>query len=118
MRTCYRFRGGSMGRLDGKVALVTGGARGMGKAHARHFVAERARVVIGDVLDEKGEYVAGKLGPDLCRYVHHDVTSEAEWVAAVAATIDTFGKIDVLVNNAGVLAHATIADTTLAEFRR
>lgn len=107
-----------MGRLDGKVALITGGARGMGKAHARHFVAEGARVVIGDVLDEKGEYVAGKLGPDLCRYVHHDVTSEEEWAAAVATTIDAFGRLDVLVNNAGVLMHATIAETTLAEFRR
>jgi 3alpha(or 20beta)-hydroxysteroid dehydrogenase len=107
-----------MGRLDGKVALITGGARGMGKAHARHFVAEGARVVIGDVLDERGEYVAGKLGADRCRYVHHDVTSEDEWAAAVAATIDAFGRVDILVNNAGVLTHATIADTTLAEFRR
>src|SRR5687768_3677183 len=107
-----------MGRLDGKVALITGGARGMGKAHARHFVAEGARVVIGDVLDERGGYVAGKLGPEVCRYVHHDVTSETEWAAAVQATVDAFGRLDVLVNNAGVLTHATIAETTLEEFRR
>jgi 3alpha(or 20beta)-hydroxysteroid dehydrogenase len=107
-----------MGRLDGKVALITGGARGMGKSHARHFVAEGARVVIGDVLDDKGEFVAGKLGTDLCRYVHHDVTSETEWDAAVAATVDAFGRLDILVNNAGVLTHATIAETTVDEFRR
>ena len=73
-----------MGRLDGKVALITGGARGMGKSHVRHFVAEGARVVFGDVLDEQGAYVAAKLGADSCRYIHHDVTSEADWDAAVA----------------------------------
>jgi 3alpha(or 20beta)-hydroxysteroid dehydrogenase len=106
-----------MGRLDGKVALVTGGARGMGKAHARQFVAEGARVVIGDVLDDKGAYVAGKLGADACRYVHHDVTSEDEWAAAVRATLDAFGRLDILVNNAGVLTNATIAEMTLDEFR-
>ena len=66
-----------MGRLDGKVALITGGARGMGKSHARHFVAEGARVVIGDVLDDKGSELAAELGADNCRYVHHDVTSES-----------------------------------------
>jgi 3alpha(or 20beta)-hydroxysteroid dehydrogenase len=107
-----------MGRLDGKVALITGGARGMGKAHARHFVAEGARVVIGDVLDERGEYVAGKLGADLCRYVHHDVVSEDGWAAAVRATVDAFGQLDILVNNAGVLVNATIAEMSPAEFRR
>jgi 3alpha(or 20beta)-hydroxysteroid dehydrogenase len=107
-----------MGRLDGKVALITGGARGMGKAHARHFVAEGARVVIGDVLDEKGEFVAGKLGPELCRYVHQDVTSEEDWAAAVAATLAAFGRLDVLVNNAGILRYATIAEMAPADFHR
>jgi 3alpha(or 20beta)-hydroxysteroid dehydrogenase len=107
-----------MGRLDGKVALITGGARGMGKSHARHFVAEGARVVIGDVLDERGEAVAAKLGPDKCRYVHHDVTSESGWADAVRTTVDAFGRLDVLVNNAGVLTNATIAEMPLAEFRR
>jgi 3alpha(or 20beta)-hydroxysteroid dehydrogenase len=107
-----------MGRLDGKVALITGGARGMGKSHVRHFVAEGAQVVFGDVLDDKGEFVAAGLGPDVCRYVHHDVTSETDWAAAVALATDTFGKLDVLVNNAGILKFGTIADMELADFRR
>ena len=64
-----------MGRLDGKVALITGGARGMGKSHVRHFVAEGARVVFGDVRDDQGKYVAAGLGEESCRYLHHDVTS-------------------------------------------
>jgi 3alpha(or 20beta)-hydroxysteroid dehydrogenase len=107
-----------MGRLDGKVALITGGARGMGKSHVRHFVAEGARVVFGDVLDDRGEHVAAKLGGQSCRYVHHDVTSETQWAAAVAATAEAFGRLDVLVNNAGVLKFARIADMPLADFRR
>ena len=108
-----------MGRLDGKVALITGGARGMGKSHARHFVAEGARVVIGDVLDEQGDAVAAKLGAQACRYVHHDVTSEADWARAVAtARSTTFGRLDVLVNNAGILRRAPIAEMPLADFRR
>src|ERR1700740_2285715 len=107
-----------MGRLDGQVALITGRARGMGKSHARHFVAEGAKVVLGDVLDDKGKQLAAELGEDNCRYVHHDVTSEAECAAAVAATTGAFGALNVLVNNAGVLAHKKIADMTLAEFRK
>ena len=107
-----------MGRLDGKVALITGGARGMGKAHVRHFVAEGARVVFGDVQDERGAAVADGLGGQSCRYVHHDVTSEAQWAGAVAAAIGTFGRLDVLVNNAGVLKFASIADMPLADFRQ
>ncbi len=107
-----------MGRLDGKVALITGGARGMGKSHVRHFVAEGARVVFGDVLDDKGACVADGLGRQACRYVHHDVTSEADWSAAVATATEAFGGLDVLVNNAGVLQFASIAEMPLADFRR
>jgi 3alpha(or 20beta)-hydroxysteroid dehydrogenase len=106
-----------MGRLDGKVALITGGARGMGKSHVRHFVAEGARVVFGDVLDDRGAAVAAGLGEG-CRYTHHDVTSEEDWATAVGLTVDTFGKLDVLVNNAGILQFAPIADMALADFRR
>jgi len=107
-----------MGRLDGKVALITGGARGMGKSHVRHFVSEGAQVVFGDVLDERGDAVAAALGPQSCRYVHHDVTSEADWSRAVAVAVETFGKLDACVNNAGVLAFGSITDMPLAEFRR
>ena len=107
-----------MGRLDGKVALITGGARGMGKSHVRHFVAEGARVVFGDVLDDRGAAVAAGLGEQSCRYTHHDVTSEEDWAAAVALTVEAFGKLDVLVNNAGILQFAPIADMALADFRR
>ncbi|WP_435590643.1 glucose 1-dehydrogenase [Nocardia sp. bgisy118] len=104
-----------MGRLEGKVALITGGARGMGAEHVRRFVAEGARVVFGDVLDEQGEQLAAELGA-AARYVHHDVTSEAGWTAAVTAATETFGKLDVLVNNAGILRFQSIADMSLADF--
>src|SRR5258707_12769838 len=107
-----------MGRLDGKVALITGGARGMGKSHVRHFTAEGARVVFGDVLDEQGQAVADKLDPAASRYVHHDVTSESDWAAAVATATETFGRLDILVNNAGVLAFGSISEMPLADFRR
>lgn len=107
-----------MGRLAGKVALITGGARGMGKSHVRHFVAEGAKVVFGDVLDDWGATVAGKLDPDVARYVHHDVTSEADWTAAVATAVETFGRLDILVNNAGILQHGKIADMAVEDFRR
>src|SRR2546429_6296246 len=107
-----------MGRLDGKVALITGGARGMGKSHVRHFVAEGARVVFGDVRDDQGQYVAAKLGEESCRYLHLDVTSEDDWAVAVAATEETFGRLDVLVNNAGILTFAPIAEMSLDGFRR
>ena len=107
-----------MGRLDGKVALITGGARGMGESHVRRFVAEGASVVFGDVRDDEGKAVADDLGNQVCRYLHHDVTSEQDWAAAVALAVEAFGKLDVLVNNAGVLAFGRIADMSVTDFRR
>ena len=93
-----------MGRMDGKVALISGGARGMGASEARLFAREGAAVVIGDILDEDGEATAASIAADggRCRYVHLDVTVEADWQAAVAAAVSQFGSLDVLVNNAGI----------------
>jgi 3alpha(or 20beta)-hydroxysteroid dehydrogenase len=105
------------GRLEGKVALISGGARGQGAAEARLFVAEGARVVIGDVLDDEGAATAAELG-DAAAYRHLDVTDEASWQAAVDATDDLFGPIGVLVNNAGVLSWGPIDKIPVEEFER
>jgi 3alpha(or 20beta)-hydroxysteroid dehydrogenase len=106
-----------MGRLDGKVAIITGAARGTGEATARLFAREGARVVLGVILDDPGEQVAQSIG-EAARYAHLDVTSEDDWRAAVEATVGAFGGVDVLVNNAAVLLMAAIADTTAADFER
>ncbi|HEX8803479.1 MAG TPA: glucose 1-dehydrogenase [Acidimicrobiales bacterium] len=106
-----------MGRLDGKVAIITGGARGQGAAEARLFVAEGARVLIGDVLDAEGEAVAAELG-DAAVYTHLDVTDEAQWDAAVALAEERFGPVTVLVNNAGVLLFEAVHKTDPADFER
>ncbi len=90
-----------MDRVAGKVALVTGGSRGIGEACARALVAEGASVVIGDILDDLGQALAESLG-DAARYVHLDVSDVAQWEAAVAYAVEEFGKLDVLVNNAGI----------------
>ncbi|MFF4182195.1 SDR family NAD(P)-dependent oxidoreductase [Streptomyces sp. NPDC001691] len=105
-----------MGKLDGRVVFITGGARGQGEQEARLFVAEGARVVVADVLDEQGEALAKELGEDAARFVHLDVSREEEWVAAVAAAKDAFGRIDGLVNNAGILRFNALVDTPLDEF--
>ena len=99
-----------MGELDGRVALVTGGARGQGAAEATLFAREGARVVIADVLDEVGERTAGGLG---CDYVHLDVSSEAAWEAVVADVVARHGRLDVLMNNAGIFRPAQLLNTTL-----
>ncbi|WP_420435696.1 SDR family NAD(P)-dependent oxidoreductase [Candidatus Poriferisocius sp.] len=95
------------GRLDGKVALITGSARGQGEAEARRFTAEGAKVAITDLRDVQGEQLAAELGPDTF-YQQLDVTREDDWDAAVAATVDRFGKLDILVNNAGIGAFGTL----------
>ena len=106
-----------MGRLDGKVALISGAARGQGEAEARLFAAEGAKVVLADILDEEGTTVAKDIG-DAAAYLHLDVTSEADWQAVVDKAIDRFGGIDVLVNNAGIFAINPLATTSLDEYRR
>jgi 3alpha(or 20beta)-hydroxysteroid dehydrogenase len=92
-----------MGRVDGKVALISGGAQGMGESHARMLVAEGAKVVLGDILDDKGKALADEIG-DAARYVHLDVTQPDDWKAAVSTAVAEFGKLNVLVNNAGTVA--------------
>src|SRR3954453_15112711 len=104
-----------MGRLDGKTALISGGARGMGAAEARLFTSEGANVVIGDVLDAEGEALAKELG-DQCAYVHHDVTSEDEWNAIVGETTDRYGSLDVLINNAGILHIAPLVMESVDDY--
>lgn len=90
-----------MGRLDGKVAIITGAARGMGESHARVFVEEGAKVILTDI-NEAGADIAKELGPNAI-FVHHDVTKAESWKEAVEKGTSAFGNITVLVNNAGVL---------------
>ena len=104
-----------MGKLDGRVVLVTGAARGQGEQEARLFAAEGASVVVADVLDEQGEALARELGAS-ASYVHLDVGEEADWRAAVGAAKEVYGRIDGLVNNAGILRFNSLVDTPLEEF--
>jgi 3alpha(or 20beta)-hydroxysteroid dehydrogenase len=104
-----------MGRLEGKVALITGGARGMGAAEARLFAKEGAQVAIADVLDADGEALATELG-ESAAYHHLDVTSEDDWSAAAQSAVDRFGRIDVLVNNAGILKFAALDEMPLEDY--
>ena len=106
-----------MGRLNGKVAIITGGARGMGAATCRLFVAEGAKVAITDLLDEAGAALAAELG-DNARFYHHDVASEADWARVRHAVEADLGPVDILVNNAGILLFRALLDTSLEEYRR
>ena len=104
-------------RLAGKVALVSGGARGMGASHVRTMVAEGAKVVFGDILDDEGKSVAAEIG-DAARYVHLDVTQPEQWTSAVDTAVTEFGGVHVLVNNAGILNIGLIEDYELSEWQR
>ena len=106
-----------MKRLQGKCALVTGGARGIGEGIVRRFVEEGAQVMISDVLEAEGQALADELG-DAAAFVRHDVTSRDQWDAAIAATEARFGKLDTLVNNAGVIVFKRLDDLSEAEIRR
>ncbi len=116
------------GRVAGKVAVVSGGGRGMGAAHARALIAEGAKVVIGDVDDDDGAKLIEQLGEqfgdqfgdvaDFARFTHLDVTEPDEWQAAVALAVETFGTLDVLVNNAGIANINALAQFELAAWRR
>jgi 3alpha(or 20beta)-hydroxysteroid dehydrogenase len=106
-----------MGRMDGKVALISGGAKGQGEAEARLFVAEGASVLIGDVLDDEGAKVAADLG-DRAVYCHLDVTQGQGWQQAVATVKERFHRLDVLINNAGIVHLGMMLDVTLEEYRR
>lgn len=105
-----------MQRLSGKIVLISGGARGQGAAEARLFVAEGARVVIGDVLEPEGHRLAAELG-DAAVFVRQDVTQEADWVRATEAAAG-FGGLHGLVNNAGIYQPATLLETDAALFER
>ena len=101
--------------LEGKVALISGAARGMGAEEARLFVSHGAKVVLGDVLDEEGAKTAAEIGASAI-YQHLDVTSESDWQAAVERAETEFGKLDILVNNAGILRLGAIETTSLEEY--
>ncbi|GFG64961.1 3-alpha-(or 20-beta)-hydroxysteroid dehydrogenase [Mycobacterium kubicae] len=104
-------------RLTGKVAIVSGGARGMGAAHVRAMVAEGAKVVSGDILHDEGKAVVADLG-GAARYVDLDVTDPDRWNAAVQTALSEFGGVDILVNNAGIINVGTLEDYALAEWQR
>jgi len=110
-----------MGKLDGKVALISGGARGQGAAEAEVFTREGAKVVFGDVRDAEGQKVeaAIRAAGGEAVYVHLDVTSEADWQSAVGTATGRYGRLDILINNAGiVIPRVSIEDRTAAEWDR
>ncbi|AMN49595.1 glucose 1-dehydrogenase [Psychrobacter sp. P2G3] len=106
-----------MARLQDKVIIITGAAQGMGETHARLCMEEGAKVVLTDINVEKGEALEKELG-DNALFIKHDVTNGEDWAQVVNATQDKFGKIDVLVNNAGITTHKSILDTSLDDYRK
>ncbi|WP_028794354.1 SDR family NAD(P)-dependent oxidoreductase [Thalassobaculum salexigens] len=108
-----------MGKLEGRVALISGAARGIGAQTARRMVAEGAKVVIGDVRDELGRAAAEEIGggTDACRFVTLDVTDPESWQAAVDHAVEAYGRLDVLVNNAGVFIGRSLEEISFEEWK-
>ncbi|MCH2171378.1 glucose 1-dehydrogenase [Myxococcota bacterium] len=110
-----------MGRLDEKIVIITGAARGMGEEEAHLFAREGARVVLGDRRDDEGREVASRINekhPNSAIYVHLDITSEDDWDRAVAAAVEHFEGVDVLINNAGIIRIAPLVETSAEMFRK
>lgn len=107
-------------RLEGKVALISGGARGQGAVEAKLFAGEGASVVIADILDDLGRQVEAEIAESggNATYIHLDVTSESQWNDAVAVAVERYGKLDILMNNAGILIRAGVEDTTEEDWDR
>lgn len=106
-----------MDRLAGKVAIITGAARGMGAAHVRRFVEEGAAVLLTDVREAEGQALAVELGQNVM-FLKHDVAEPSDWAVVVEKCIERFGKIDILVNNAGILGPGSIQETTLEMYMK
>jgi 3alpha(or 20beta)-hydroxysteroid dehydrogenase len=104
-----------MGKLDGRVALITGGARGQGAAEAELFASEGARVIVTDVLDDDGKQTAARVGG---KYLHHDVTDEARWKEVVDDVVQDHGRLDILINNAGIYRREGLREISLATYRQ
>lgn len=103
-------------KLENRVAIITGGAQGMGASHAKRFVAEGAKVVITDILTEKGQALADELG-DNALFIQHDVTKAADWDRVIQETENKFGPVNILINNAGIGFVKLIEDMTEEEYR-
>jgi 3(or 17)beta-hydroxysteroid dehydrogenase len=106
-----------MGRVSGKVAIVTGASSGMGKADAQLLAREGAKVVLADLDDAQGQLAAAEIGENAL-YLHLDVTDEENWKTVVAQTVAAFGGLDILVNNAGMMTLGTVVDAELEDFRK
>ncbi len=107
-----------MGRLQGKVAIISGGARGLGADEAKLFVEEGASVVFGDILDEEGRKLEAEINESggTAQYIHLDVTKEHDWENAVTKAVSTYGKLDILVNNAGILIMKGLEETESSDW--
>ncbi|MGJ8687359.1 MAG: SDR family NAD(P)-dependent oxidoreductase, partial [Spongiibacteraceae bacterium] len=106
-----------MGRVKGKVCIVTGAASGMGKADALRLAAEGAKVVLTDLNEKDGQAIADSIGENAL-FIRHDVSDEASWQQVVKTAVDTFGRLDVLVNNAGIMTMGNVVECSLEDYRK